>query len=45
MNSYLFESTMAQHPATLLNIHNFEELRTLKMFFLLFLARKHHHTA
>ena len=45
MYLYLFVSAKTQHPATHLNIHNFSELRTVEIFFLLFLACKHHHIA
>ena len=42
MYSYLFNSTKTQHPATHLDIHNFQELPTLKMLSY-FLARKPYH--
>ena len=45
MYSYFFDYRKTRHPITHSDIHKFQELPTLKMFFLLFLARKSHHIA
>ena len=36
MYSYFFDSTKTQHPTIHLDIHNFEDLPTLKMLFYYF---------